>query len=91
MLCLFRDRKRIRVAGFATLRKKFIRKRRSSKAMDHGRVIREVVSDWSSLEVRFPLAGKQLDNLLKNYKIPSPIYSLLFCLFSKMWVIIWFK
>lgn len=52
-LCLFRDRKRIRVAGFATLRKKFIRKRRSSKAMDHGRVIREVVSDWSSLEVRF--------------------------------------
>ncbi|XP_054270388.1 BTB/POZ domain-containing protein 7 [Macrosteles quadrilineatus] len=46
-----RDRKRIKVAGFATLRKKFIRKRRCSKAMDHGRVIREVVSDWSPLQV----------------------------------------
>lgn len=56
--CHFRDRKRIRVAGFATLRKKFIRKRRSSKAMDHGRVIREVVSDWSSLEVRFTFGSE---------------------------------
>lgn len=39
------------MTGFATLRKKFIRKRRSSKACDHGRVIREVVTDWSALEV----------------------------------------
>lgn len=46
-----RDRKKIKVTGFATLRKKFIRKRRSSKACDHGRVIRDVVADWSPLEV----------------------------------------
>ncbi|XP_030748501.1 BTB/POZ domain-containing protein 7 isoform X2 [Sitophilus oryzae] len=43
--------KKKRVTGFATLKKKFIRRRRSSKACDHGRVLRELVSDWSPLEV----------------------------------------
>lgn len=39
------------MTGFATLKKKFIRRRRSSKACDHGRMLRELVSDWSPLEV----------------------------------------
>ncbi|KAF7287759.1 hypothetical protein GWI33_003393 [Rhynchophorus ferrugineus] len=43
--------KKKRVTGFATLKKKFIRRRRSSKACDHGRILRELVSDWSPLEV----------------------------------------
>ena len=45
-----RERKK-KVTGFATLRKKFIRRRRSSKACDHGRVLRELVAEWGPLEV----------------------------------------
>ncbi|CAH1153456.1 unnamed protein product [Phaedon cochleariae] len=47
---MVRERKK-KVTGFATLKKKFIRRRRSSKACDHGRMLRELVSDWSPLEV----------------------------------------
>lgn len=46
-----REQRRKKVTGFATLRKKFIRRRRSSKACDHGRILREFVSDWSPNEV----------------------------------------
>lgn len=38
------------MTGFATLRKKFIRKRRSSKVCDHGRIFRDMISTWSHLE-----------------------------------------
>lgn len=43
--------RRKKVTGFATLKKKFIRKRRSSKGWDHGRVIKEFLVDWSPLEL----------------------------------------
>lgn len=46
-----RDQRRKRVTGFATLKRKFIRRRRSSKACDHARVLREFVSDWAPLEL----------------------------------------
>lgn len=39
------------MTGFATLRKKFIRRRRSSKSCDHSRVLRDFVSDWTPLEL----------------------------------------
>ncbi|XP_043505972.1 BTB/POZ domain-containing protein 7 [Polistes fuscatus] len=44
-----RERKK-KMTGFATLRKKFIRKRRSSKVCDHGRIFRDMISTWSHLE-----------------------------------------
>lgn len=47
----FREQRRKRVTGFATLKRKFIRRRRSSKACDHARVLRDFVSDWSPLEL----------------------------------------
>ncbi|GJQ67741.1 hypothetical protein Trydic_g21067 [Trypoxylus dichotomus] len=47
---IVRERKK-KVTGFATLKKKFIRRRRSSKTCDHGRMLREMVSDWSSIEI----------------------------------------
>ncbi|KAJ8981490.1 hypothetical protein NQ317_007016 [Molorchus minor] len=47
---VLRERKK-KVTGFATLKKKFIRRRRSSKACDHGRMLRELVADWSPLEI----------------------------------------
>lgn len=47
---IVRERKK-KVTGFATLKKKFIRRRRSSKTCDHGRMLRELVSDWSPMEI----------------------------------------
>ncbi|XP_017780233.1 PREDICTED: BTB/POZ domain-containing protein 7 isoform X2 [Nicrophorus vespilloides] len=47
---IVRERKK-KVTGFATLKKKLIRRRRSSKACDHGRMLRELVSDWTPLEI----------------------------------------
>ncbi|XP_018335023.1 BTB/POZ domain-containing protein 7 isoform X2 [Agrilus planipennis] len=47
---MIRERKK-KIAGLSTLKKKFIKRRRSSKACDHGRMIRELVSDWTPLEV----------------------------------------
>lgn len=47
---IVRERKK-KVTGFATLKKKFIRRRRSSKACDHGRMLRELVSDWSAADI----------------------------------------
>ncbi|XP_030378792.1 BTB/POZ domain-containing protein 7 [Scaptodrosophila lebanonensis] len=46
-----REQRRKRVTGFATLKRKFIRRRRSSKACDHARVLRDFVSDWAPLEL----------------------------------------
>lgn len=46
-----REQRRKKVTGFATLRKKFIRRRRSSKACDHGRILRDFVSEWTPNEV----------------------------------------
>ncbi|XP_015044202.2 BTB/POZ domain-containing protein 7-like [Drosophila pseudoobscura] len=46
-----RDQRRKRVTGFATLKRKFIRRRRSSKAYDHARVLRDFVSDWAPMEL----------------------------------------
>ncbi|CAG9855347.1 unnamed protein product [Phyllotreta striolata] len=47
---IVRDRKK-KTTGFATLKRKLIRRRRSSKVCDHGKMLRELVSDWSPLEV----------------------------------------
>lgn len=46
-----RDQRRKRATGFATLKRKFIRRRRSSKACDHARVLRDFVSDWAPIEL----------------------------------------
>ncbi|KAH8420214.1 hypothetical protein KR009_007314 [Drosophila setifemur] len=46
-----RDQRRKRATGFATLKRKFIRRRRSSKACDHARVLRDFVSDWAPMEL----------------------------------------
>ncbi|BFG00057.1 BTB/POZ domain-containing protein 7 [Drosophila madeirensis] len=46
-----RDQRRKRVTGFATLKRKFIRRRRSSKAYDHARVLRDFVADWAPMEL----------------------------------------
>lgn len=46
-----REQRRKRTTGFATLKRKLIRRRRSSKVCDHARVLRDFVSDWKPLEL----------------------------------------
>lgn len=43
--------KKRKISGFATLRKKLIRRRRTSKSFDHAKVMREFVSGWGGWEL----------------------------------------
>ncbi|KAK7863556.1 hypothetical protein R5R35_011180 [Gryllus longicercus] len=67
-----RERKK-KVTGFATLRKKFIRRRRSSKACDHGRVLRELVADWGPLEVGALLEEYEALAALKDLSVQAEL------------------
>ncbi|XP_059619616.1 BTB/POZ domain-containing protein 7 [Phlebotomus argentipes] len=69
---LLRERRK-KVTGFATLRKKFIRRRRSSKACDHGRVLRDFVSDWSSLELAALLDEYESLAALKDLSVQAEL------------------
>ena len=65
---LVREReRRKKVTGFATLRKKLISRRRRSSKHDHGRVLREFVSNWSPTE---------LFSLLEEYEALSALKDL---------------
>lgn len=61
-----RDRRK-KVTGFATLRKKLISRRRRSSKHDHGRILREFVSNWSPVE---------LFSLLEEYEALSSLKDL---------------
>ncbi|CAB0035426.1 unnamed protein product [Trichogramma brassicae] len=67
-----RERKK-RATGFATLRKKFIRRRRSSKACDHGRIIRELVSSWNPLEAGALLEEYEALAALKDLHVQAEL------------------
>ncbi|PSN36953.1 hypothetical protein C0J52_15878 [Blattella germanica] len=67
-----RERKK-KVTGFATLRKKFIRRRRSSKACDHGRVLRELVAEWGALEVGALLEEYEALAALKDLSVQAEL------------------
>ncbi|XP_050313957.1 BTB/POZ domain-containing protein 7 isoform X2 [Anthonomus grandis grandis] len=68
-----RQEKKKRVTGFATLKKKFIRRRRSSKACDHGRVLRELVSDWSPMEIAALLEEYEALQALKDLCVQAEL------------------
>lgn len=61
-----RDRRK-KVTGFTTLRKKLISRRRRSSKHDHGRMLREFVSNWSPAE---------LFSLLEEYEALSALKDL---------------
>lgn len=67
-----RERKK-KATGFATLRKKFIRRRRTSKACDHGRVIRELVSSWNPLEINGLLEEYEALAALKDLHVQAEL------------------
>lgn len=68
-----RDQRRKKVTGFATLRKRFIRRRRSSKACDHGRVLRDFLSDWSSVELAALLEEYEALAALKDLAVQAEL------------------
>ncbi|XP_076037996.1 BTB/POZ domain-containing protein 7 isoform X2 [Oratosquilla oratoria] len=73
--------KKKKLASFATLRKKLIRRRRSSKCCDHARVIRDLVQDWSVREVTALWEEYEASAALKDLTVqanlarpPAPTY-----------------
>nr|XP_006815499.1 PREDICTED: BTB/POZ domain-containing protein 7-like [Saccoglossus kowalevskii] len=62
-----KDKKK-KSAGFATLRKKFIRRRKSSK-YDHARIIRDLVSGWSMRDLNALVEEYEATNVLKELTI----------------------
>lgn len=65
--------RRKKVTGFATLKKKFIRKRRSSKGWDHGRVLRDFVVDWSPIELAALLDEYESLAALKDLSVQAEL------------------
>lgn len=65
--------RRKKVTGFATLKKKLIRRRRSSKACDHGRVLREFVSNWSPIELSGLLEEYEALAALKDLSVQAEL------------------
>lgn len=71
---LIREReRRKKVTGFATLKKKLIRRRRSSKTFDHGRVLREFVSNWSPSELLSLLEEYESLSTLKDLSVQAEL------------------
>ncbi|XP_058811851.1 BTB/POZ domain-containing protein 7 [Topomyia yanbarensis] len=69
---IVRERRK-KVTGFATLKKKLIRRRRSSKACDHGRVLREFVSSWSPMEISALLEEYESLAALKDLSVQAEL------------------
>lgn len=70
---IVRNERKKKMTGFATLRKKFIRRRRSSKTCDHGRMLRELVSDWSPLEIAALLEEYEALAALKDLSVQAEL------------------
>ncbi|XP_045110710.1 BTB/POZ domain-containing protein 7-like isoform X1 [Portunus trituberculatus] len=78
---IFSAEKKKRLTTLATLRKRLIRRRRSSKSCDHARVIRELVSDWMVREVAALYEEYEASAALKDLTVqadlarpPAPTY-----------------
>ncbi|XP_063707184.1 BTB/POZ domain-containing protein 7 [Culicoides brevitarsis] len=69
---LIRERRK-KVTGFATLKKKLIRRRRSSKTCDHGRILREFVSSWSPIELSGLLEEYEALAALKDLSVQAEL------------------
>lgn len=67
--------RRKKVTGFATLRKKLIRRRRSSKTCDHARVLREFVSNWNPSELLSLLEEYEALASLKDLAVQAELAS----------------
>ncbi|KZS20813.1 BTB/POZ domain-containing protein 7 [Daphnia magna] len=65
--------KKKKMTGFATLRRKLIRRRRTSKSYDHGKVIREFVADWSPLELNTLVEEYEATAALKDLSVQADL------------------
>lgn len=65
--------KKKKITGFATLRRKLIRRRRTSKSYDHGKVIREFVADWNPLELNTLVEEYESTAALKDLSVQADL------------------
>jgi len=65
--------KKKKMTGFATLRRKLIRRRRTSKSFDHGKVVREFVADWSPLELNTLVEEYESTAALKDLSVQADL------------------
>ena len=70
---LFHREKKKKLTGFATLRRKLIRRRRTSKSFDHGKVIREFVADWTPLELNTLVEEYEATAALKDLSVQADL------------------
>ena len=61
------------MTGFATLRRKLIRRRRTSKSFDHGKVMREFVADWSCSELGTLVEEYEATAALKDLSVQADL------------------
>ncbi|XP_070578490.1 BTB/POZ domain-containing protein 7-like [Ptychodera flava] len=65
--------KKKKSTGFATLRKKLIRRRKSGKSHDHARVMRELVSGWNMRDLNMLVEEYEATNALKELAIQANV------------------
>lgn len=68
-----RETKKKKMTGFATLRRKLIRRRRTSKSFDHGKVMREFVSDWSAADLAALVDEYEATAALKDLSVQADL------------------
>lgn len=69
---IHKDKKK-KIASFATLRKKLIRRKRTSKSLDHARVIRDFLSDWNPREICALVDEYETSSALKDLTIQADL------------------
>ena len=61
------------MTGFATLRRKLIRRRRTSKSFDHGKAMRELVADWTAAELAALVDEYEATAALKDLSVQADL------------------
>ena len=61
------------MTGFATLRRKLIRRRRTSKSFDHGKVMMEFLAEWNPLELSALVEEYEATAALKDLSVQADL------------------
>lgn len=68
-----KEKKRKNLTSLATLRKRLVRRRRTSKSFDHAQVFREFLSNWNIRDVLQLVEEYESNSLLKELSIQAEI------------------
>ena len=68
-----KEKKRKNLSSLATLRKRLVRRRRTSKSFDHAQVIREFISGWSVRDIMQLAEEYEANAILKELSLQAEI------------------